>query len=296
MAEPAGQAEPLRGAFPVAGMVDFHVHAAPDVRPRKCDAYDLAQAAAAQDMRGLVLKSHTVSTTEMAGVTQRASARLRVVGGVTLNHAVGGLNPAAVEASLGAGGRIVWFPTQDARNDYEHRGLPGDGALTIFDATGELLPAVHEILALCAEEAAVLCTGHLAPGEITALHEQARSHGVERFVVTHPDHRHVELALDDQRELAGRGALMERVIPRDEDCALTLDEVVARIAAVGARQNVLGSDLGQAHSPHPVRGYGDFLGDLQGRGVSDGDIAFMGGELAGQLLGLDAPFSRPVTE
>ena len=40
------------------GVVDIHVHADPDSRPRSIDAVDLARMAKARGMRALVLKSH----------------------------------------------------------------------------------------------------------------------------------------------------------------------------------------------------------------------------------------------
>lgn len=40
-------------------------------------------------------------------------------GGITLNRQVGGINPYAVESALKLGGKVVWLPTQSARNTFE---------------------------------------------------------------------------------------------------------------------------------------------------------------------------------
>ena len=101
-------------AAAVRGLVDFHLHAAPDVRPRRLTWLQLAEDARAAGMAGLVAKSHHAVTADVAAVVQEAMPGLRVWGGVTLNRAVGGINPDAVSAALAMNGRIVWLPTHDA--------------------------------------------------------------------------------------------------------------------------------------------------------------------------------------
>jgi hypothetical protein len=54
------------------GVIDIHVHADPDSRPRSIDAIDLAKMAKARGMRALVLKSHYEPTASMAYLVRKA--------------------------------------------------------------------------------------------------------------------------------------------------------------------------------------------------------------------------------
>src|SRR5690606_17562137 len=103
-------------------MFDLHVHAAPDVTDRRADDIDPVRAYVAAGYTGCVLKAHYESTVGRAHTAGR-DRPIRVVGGLALNQHTGGINPAAVEAALRAGGRIVWLPTADAHTQ-ETAGLP----------------------------------------------------------------------------------------------------------------------------------------------------------------------------
>src|SRR5271155_1595275 len=109
--------EAIRGAF------DLQVHVAPDVIGRRIDDIDLAREFLAHGLRGFVLKSHYMPTGERAKVVSKAVPGIAAYGALTLNHAVGGLNPVAVEIAGRSNCKIVWMPTVDAEN--ETAGLPG---------------------------------------------------------------------------------------------------------------------------------------------------------------------------
>src|SRR5438034_10808918 len=86
----------------IAGAYDLQVHVAPDVIGRRIDDIDLAHEFLARGLRGFVLKSHYVPTAERAKVVSKAVPGIAAFGAVTLNHAVGGLNPVEIgRASLG---------------------------------------------------------------------------------------------------------------------------------------------------------------------------------------------------
>lgn len=272
-----------------ARLVDFHVHPGPDSRPRRCDAFDLAAAAATHGIAGMVLKSHTLSTVGTASLLERVRPGLRVAGGIALNRAAGGINAEAVEASVRAGGRVVWFPTQDAENERRSTGVTGNDAVSVWDGDGALTGDVHDVLRLAADHDQVVCSGHLAPDEVVALFDAAVEHGVERFVVSHPDHRHVDMPVPLQIDLARRGAVMERVVPRREISDVDLPGMAARIRAVGVGQNVLGSDLGQPHNPVPPEGFRRFAGRLVDEGFSETELTLMGLTTAAELLGWEVP-------
>ena len=109
----------------VAGAVDLHCHPYPDLFPRLADDFDIVRAARDAGMKAIMLKCHHENTVSRAYLVQRVIPGIRVFGGVVLNYYVGGINPAAVEASLKLGGKEVWMPTVDAGYHAEVHGGTG---------------------------------------------------------------------------------------------------------------------------------------------------------------------------
>ena len=193
----------------LTGAIDMHIHAAPDVVPRKLDDLETARQAAARGMRAIVLKSHATLTADRAALVERVVPGVRVFGGLALNHAVGGLNPAAVETALRLGAAEIWMPTLSAAGDPRRRAGPG---LSVLNDHG-LKPEVHEILRLMAGGSAILGTGHLSPAEIMQLVPAAHAAGVRKILITHPEHPPVELPAPEQEELRDRyGVYFERCL------------------------------------------------------------------------------------
>src|SRR5262245_32349398 len=90
----------LTTEFDLRGVIDMHLHCAPDVEPRLADDIQTTRAAAEAGMRAIVFKSHVTQTADRATIAERVVGNIRVFGGLTLNYPVGGLNPAAVELAL----------------------------------------------------------------------------------------------------------------------------------------------------------------------------------------------------
>ena len=213
----------------IEGGFDLQVHVAPDVIERRTDDIDLARDFLSRGLKGFVLKSHYVPTAERAQVVARAVPGISAYGAVTLNHAVGGINPVAVEIAGRSGARIVWMPTVDAAN--ETAGRPGGVAkklpfwaeiqrelsekgiapapITVLDGAGAVTEAARCCLELIAEHEMILATGHLGRREIAALVAACRDAGVRRVVVTHAEFPSQSLTADEQRELADMGAVIE---------------------------------------------------------------------------------------
>ena len=101
----------------VRGAYDTHVHVAPDVVKRRITDVALARRFAELGLAGFGLKSHYTSTAERARVVSEAVPEVDTIGTLTLNRAVGGLNPVAVEIAAREGARIVWFPTVSSENE-----------------------------------------------------------------------------------------------------------------------------------------------------------------------------------
>src|SRR5438067_1280976 len=174
----------LESEIDLTGTIDFHLHTAPDVRPRKLDDFEAARQAAARGMRAILLKSHVTLTADRAALAEQAVPGVRVFGGLALNAPVGGLNPAAVEIALAMGAAQIWMPTESAAAEPQPKPAPG---LSILGEAG-LKPEVLAILRLIAEHNAILGTGHLSPAEIIQLVPAARDAGVRKIVITHPEH------------------------------------------------------------------------------------------------------------
>ena len=83
----------------VRGAVDYHVHVAPDFVSRRITDIELARRCLETGQAGFGLKSHYTSTAERAQVVAAAVPGVLVLGTITLNRSVGGLNPLAVEVA-----------------------------------------------------------------------------------------------------------------------------------------------------------------------------------------------------
>src|SRR5580693_9742268 len=118
--------ELLRGAY------DTHIHISPDVVERIIDDISLARKFKELGMAGFVLKSHYGSTAERASVVRAAVPGVDVLGAISLNRAVGGINPLAVEIAAREGARTVWMPTVDAANEAHEREAPAGAKVPVW--------------------------------------------------------------------------------------------------------------------------------------------------------------------
>src|SRR5215831_2082373 len=165
----------------IQGAYDLQVHVAPDIIARRIDDLGLAKEFLERGLKGFVLKSHYMSTAERAKVVTAAVPGIKAHGAITLNHAVGGLNPVAVDIAGRSGAKIVWFPTVDAEN--ETAGLPTGGnkklpfwaeiqreisamgiappRMRVIDDAGNLVPQARLCLELIGRHDMILATGHL---------------------------------------------------------------------------------------------------------------------------------------
>lgn len=285
------------------GAIDLHVHSAPSIFDRLLDDVELAQQARAAGMRAVLYKAHEQDTTGRAALVRRAVPGIEAFGGVVLNQAVGGLNPAAVDTCIKLGGRMVWMPTMAARHHVRFFGgshfgsrmkgrTPAAGpaqGLTVLDGDGGLRPEVREILGLVAEAGICLSTGHLSLDEIRVLVPAARTAGVTRILVTHPDLMLSAIGVEDQRALADAGAVLEKDVNTlgPPWHSITLEAMVRSIREVGPARCVLATDYGQLHSPAPVEGLRIFVQLCLEQGLSEAEIRMMIVENPARLLGLD---------
>jgi len=100
----------------LAGVIEMHVHGAPDITPRVVQEIELAQKVREVGMRGVVFKSHDFITNDRAYMVKRMVPGVELFGGIALNEPVGGINPVAVKTMLkftGGLGRYVRLPTRE---------------------------------------------------------------------------------------------------------------------------------------------------------------------------------------
>src|SRR4029453_15455836 len=77
---------------------------------------------------GFILKSHYNSTAERAAVVRGVVPGVLAKGAITLNRAVGGMNPIAVEIPGREGAPPGWMPTGAPANEREHLAAMGPDA------------------------------------------------------------------------------------------------------------------------------------------------------------------------
>ena len=281
--------EAIRGGY------DLQVHVAPDVIARRIDDVGLAQEFLARNLNGFVLKSHYIPTAERAKVVSRAVPGIEAYGAITLNHAVGGLNPVAVEIAGRSGAKIVWMPTVDAANETAgrvggpnkklpfwaeiQRELAGMGIspppLTVVDEQGKVNEAARRCMELIANHDMILATGHLGRKEIFALVRAAREMKLKKVLVTHAEFPSQNLTAEEQLDLANLGAFIEHCFTTMHTGKAPWDAVVASIRKVGPERCVLSTDLGQTINPPVAEGFAMFAQTLLDGGFSQAEIQRM---------------------
>jgi hypothetical protein len=273
--------------FNLAGLIDLHIHSAPDVQPRYADDIEIARQARQAGMRAILIKSHVTLTADRAAIAEKVVEGVRVFGGLVLNAPVGGLNPAAVEAALSLGAREIWMPTRSAAHARQQEGQPG--GITLLDENGELPPEVYEIIDLVKQGDAILGSGHISPRETSLLARLARRRGLRRFLITHPEAAFIRMPLEMQVALAGEGAFFERCYVDTTPLlhsTVSVEEIYHRIREVGVSSTVLSTDFGQAGNPPPVQGLRLYLAQLQALGFTLQELRQMAGDQPAYLLGL----------
>jgi len=279
----------------IQGAYDLQVHVSPDVIPRRIDDVDLAREFLDHGLRGFVLKSHYVPTYERARVVSRAVPGIAALGSITLNHAVGGLNPVAVEIAGRSGCKIVWMPTVDAAN--ETAGRPGGAQtklpfwaniqrelaaagiapppLSVLDASGEISGATRRCLELIAKHNMVLATGHLGRQEIFKLAKAALEMGVQKVVITHAEFPSQNLSTDEQDQLARMGAFIEHCFTTMHTGKAPWAAVLAAIRKTGVERCIISTDLGQTTNPPVAEGLAMFAQRLLDDGFTVQEIGRM---------------------
>ena len=292
----------------VRGAVDYHIHIAPDFVARRITDVQLAHRCLETGQAGFGLKSHYTSTAERAQVVMEAVPGVTVLGTITLNRSIGGLNPLAVEIAAREGARVVWFPTVSSVNE-QHEVLQADPEgkvpvwvkfelslreaglacepVAVVDDVGALVPEAREVLKVIARHDMVLCTGHLSRDEIFTLVDGAVAAGVRQIVVTHPEFPSQRVSPADQVELADKGALMERCFTTTYTGKAPWEDFYAATRAVGAQRTIWSTDLGQRFNPPVEDGMALMADHFLEAGFSDEEVRTMAVTNTRALAGLE---------
>jgi hypothetical protein len=277
------------------GLIDLHIHTAPDVRPRRFTDLEQALLARREGASGIVLKSHHSSTVARAARAEAEVPGVRVMGGLVLNRSAGGLDAAAVAAACAADARIIWLPTLDAGN---HRRLEGHSDGIPVLAHHRLVPELRTILRIIAEHDVALGTGHLSAEEISRVAEAAADLGVRRIIINHPEHRVVGMTLEQQADLARNlPVYFERCFAQPVGggrYATNLETNLAAIRALGPARTVLATDSGQLESAPWDEAWRRILEHHSSQGVSLEALDLMARLTPAFLCGMAAVAPPPV--
>jgi len=276
-------------AKPLDGVIDIHIHTAPDSVPRSIDAVDLARLAQSRGMRAIVLKNHYAPTASDAYLVHKIVPDLQVFGGIDLNLSVGGMNPIAVEKmalTTGHLGKVVWMSTYDARaqvvKSKENR------PFVAVSRDGELLPETKAVIAMIVKYNLVMATGHNSPEDDLLLIREARKQGVKQIVVTHGILSPTSMTIAQMQEAAKLGAYIEFVYNGLIGGSKQFDfaDYAKAIRAVGVDHCILSSDMGQPTNPLHPDGLVLFFDGLKKQGFSQADIDRMSKVNPAKLLSL----------
>ena len=278
------------------GVIDMHVHTNPDLRLRAYDDFELCDAAVRVGARAIVIKTHLGNTACRAALTNHynrivhAENDFTMFGSITLNRCVGGINPVAVENALKLGAKVVWLPTQSARNHLLKMGKPTDGCVDMV-VDGKVVPQMLDVFRLIKDYDAVLGTAHVSPEEAFVVVEAARNAGVRKVVVTHPEWWVVGMSLEDQiRLVKDYDVILERCFAQNMGGGKyhsNLPDNVALIKAVGYKNVMCDTDGGQTENPNWEIAMQQYLQYLADHGIPEEQIRYMTHDLPAWLLGIE---------
>ena len=278
------------------GVIDMHVHSNPDIRHRAYDDFELMEAAIRAGARAIVIKTHQGTTVDRAYLCNRHNEVIHhndnnftMFGSITLNSQMGGINPHAVESGLELGGKVVWLPTQSARNGKIKLNQPVDECVDVIK-DGKIVPELKDVFQLIRDYDVVLGTGHISPKECFRITEAAKDAGIKKIVVTHPEWWLVGMSLDDQvRIVKDYDVILERCFAQPMGGGKyksNLPDNLEAIKACGYKNVMVSTDGGQVENPHWEIALSQYIQYLSDHGISQGEIHYMTHTIQANLLGL----------
>ncbi len=284
----------MKRTISLSGIIDMHVHTAPDVCRRTYNDLELTAAAVHAGARAIVIKGHRCSTVARAALcnaynrTAFESNPFVMYGGLVLNYEAGGLNPKAVQTALEMGAKVIWLPTVDAENDCRKHGK--SGGIRMTDDRGVPTAELRRIFTLIREYDAVLATGHISPEEIRCVVDSARNIGVQKIVITHPEYWVVDMSLEGQRELVSDyNVILERCFMqplKNGNWISNAERNLEAIRQLGAGSTILSTDCGNPATPPWEESMRQYLQLMAERNISPEELRSMTKTTPARLLGL----------
>ncbi|MFY9262169.1 MAG: DUF6282 family protein [Arcanobacterium sp.] len=276
------------------GVVDLHVHSQPDIRERAYNDFELLDAGVKAGAKAIVIKSHHGFTMNRAYLANEYNRRVNkgdndfvMYGGITLNKAIGGLNPVAVETGLKMGGKIVWLPTTHASNDMAKNGKSG-GIECVKD--GKVVPELNEILNLVKEYDVVLGTGHLSPEEIFVVVDHAKNMGIDKILINHPEFWIVGMTHEEQIKIVkDYDVYLERCYAQPlggGKYKSNLSDNLEIINKIGEKNIVVDTDGGQVENPNWEIAFEEYINYLFDNGITKEQLEVMTIKNASKLLNI----------
>jgi hypothetical protein len=285
----------LEDKVDLKGIIDMHVHTNPDLRIRKYDDFQLLDAGVRVGARAIVIKTHLGSTVERAIMANKYNKIVNgvndfeMIGSITMNYCVGGINPVAVENALKLGAKVVWLPTQSARNHMVKMNKPLENVVDVV-IDGKVIEPMYDIFKLVNKYDAVLGTAHISPEEIDILVPEARKAGVKKLVVTHPEWWVVDMSIEQQERLVKEyDILLERCFAQNMgggEYKSNLLENVQVIKKVGYKNVLISTDGGQTENPAWEVEFAQYIKFLNDNGISKEQTKYMARELQMHLLNI----------
>lgn len=279
------------------GVIDMHVHSNPDIRHRAYDDFELMEAGIRVGARGIVIKTHQGTTVDRAYLCNRhnelvhqGSNDFTMYGSVTLNRQMGEINPAAVESGLKLGAKVIWMPTQSAKNHLAKNHQDTEKGVDVIK-DGHIVPELKDVFQLIKDHDVVLGTGHLSPDECFRVVEAARDAGIKKIVVTHPEWWLVGMGLDDQvRIVKDYDVILEHCFAQPLGGGRyksNLPMNLEAIKACGYKNVMVCTDGGQVENPHWEIALEQYMQYLSDHGISKEQLYHMTHTIQAGLLGIE---------
>ncbi len=279
-------------------ILDLHVHIGPEFLRRRYTIKSLAEEAQ-REFFGFAAKNHFQPTTAWAAMIS-TNYKIPIIGSITLNKSVGGINPEAVRAALSGfkinpqktnrerGRFIVWMPTIHAeahlinnnRKDiisewgcatrYQSTYPKGTGLTVLDKEDANLLnKETLKVLELIAKEDLILATGHLSSKEVELLVKEALNIGVKRIIITHPFFKATNMSIEKQVELSKfKRVFLELCYVNLKMDNIPISLYIKLIKVAGPENIILSTDLGQLSSETVGEGWRNYFKLLKKEGVS----------------------------
>lgn len=272
----------------LTGIIDMHIHSAPDIRQRKLDDLQLMEAAVERGVRAIVIKSHMVPTADRATLVNKIrqekypNSDFQMFGSLVMNLAVGGINPWAVEASIKLGAKEIFLPTMTAEN---HCKKENKEHYVSVVKNRKIVEPLKDVFNLVRDYDVALGTGHISPSEIFTVVEAARDAGVKKIIVTHPEFHIVGMSLEEEaRIVKDYDVLLEKVYAQPIGGGVykkNLPDNVAHMKEIGCEHFIVSTDGGQMQNPEWYNTIAEYIDYLYDSGFSQEEIDVMTKEKPG---------------